>query len=165
MNQNHIWRRVRFAIDLALHGDLGRIATILRRKTWSTSRAIGLIRDLDVPFQTPDTRSPVSFWLMRGDDVPKLLDLSSAALSIEERRDRIDRLHLLRSGFDTCFVVVDEHDHPCSMEWMIRSHENALLTDSLWRVIPSPLPRRSFARRCVYEFGISWPADDALRHV
>lgn len=116
--------------------DYHEIGTILRTKTWSAERALGLGRDLAQPFPAPAALVPIQVRPIRPDDVRALLDVSEAGIAPAERRDRTTRLHLLDAGFSSCFVATTADDQACYIQWLISSAENDLLQKSFNGLFP-----------------------------
>ncbi len=120
---------------LAQH-DYHEIGTILRTKTWSTERALGLGRDLARPFPAPAALVPIQVRPIPPPDVPLLLDTAEPGIASAERRDRTTRLHLLDAGFSTCYVATTADDQACYIQWLISPAENARLRKSFDGLFP-----------------------------
>lgn len=131
-----IVRKLSFTLSFLQQRDFGEIGSILRTKAWSTERALGLSRDLAVPFQAPEALIPIAVRPIEPADVRALLDVTEAGISVTERRDRTMRLHLLDAGFSSCFVATTADDQACYIQWLISPGENSLLRKSFDGLFP-----------------------------
>lgn len=131
-----IGRKLSFTLSILRQRDFGEIGSILRTKAWSTERALGLSRDLAVPFQAPEALIPITVRPIQPADVRVLLNVSEAGISVAERRDRTMRLHLLDAGFTSCFVATTVDDQACYIQWLIPPAENDLLRASFNGLFP-----------------------------
>lgn len=120
-------RKATFARRVVQNGQRGDLEKMIRRKLWSTGRALGLGRDLTVPFEAPEAKIPINVRLIEPDDVRMLLDADEPGISEEERWDRLIRVHLLDAGFSTCYVAATEDGRATYIQWLISSDENDLL--------------------------------------
>lgn len=131
-----IVRKLSFARSLLRQRDFHEIGVILRTKAWSTEQALGLCRDLAVPFPAPEALVPIQVRPIEPDDVRALLNVSEAGISDPERRDRMTRLHLLDAGFSSCFVATTADGQACYIQWLISPGENSLLQKSFNGLFP-----------------------------
>lgn len=129
-------RKLSFAHGYLQQHDFGEIESILRTKAWSTEQALGLSRDLAVPFPAPAAMIPIQVRPIQPTDVRSLLNASEAGIPDAERRDRTTRLHLLDAGFSSCFVATTADGQVCYIQWLISPRENALLQESFDGLFP-----------------------------
>lgn len=103
-----------------------------RRRLWRAARvrfsshgeAIGLRRDLSVPFPVPPAKIPLIVRPLRPDD-----DLSFLAvvpeLAPEAARGRLDQSRLVAAHLPTCWIAAEPNGTVCYMQWLIASRDNA----------------------------------------
>jgi RimJ/RimL family protein N-acetyltransferase len=108
----------------------------VKHRFYSQSLSYCLRRDLAIPIETPKAKIPISIRKLRASDISILLNLDDPSLSDQERRERTDRLVLLKEGVETCYVAVDQSDRPCYMQWLIGPNENL----SLQRIFSGGFP-------------------------
>ena len=98
----------------------------VRARLYSRREAVGLRRDLSVPFPVPPAKIPLIVRPLRPDD-----DLSFIAavpeLAPQAARDRIHQRLLLTYDLPTCWVAVDPDGTACYMQWLIAPRDNALV--------------------------------------
>lgn len=117
-------RRAELALAL-LHERGGKAAvSSVSRHLYGRSRAIGLRRDLKVPFEKRPAKVAVTVRPLAASEAD-LFDAGHAdgAEAYEQR----SRLQLLQSGLGTCWAAVDELGQICYVQWLIASEDNALL--------------------------------------
>lgn len=122
-----IVRKLSIARSFLRHREFGELGSILRTKAWSTEQALGLSRNLAIPFQAPDALISIQVRPISSTDVRTLLDESEVGISAAELRDRITRLRLLDAGFSSCFVATTADDQACYIQWLFSPDENELL--------------------------------------
>lgn len=106
-------------------GEVTVLAAEARRRLLSDWRHFGLARDLDVPFEAPDAKVPVTIRTLRDDDVPKLLDMNAEQMAPRGPYVRMHRLRFIDEGLGTCWVAARvEDDEPCYMQWLMSADEN-----------------------------------------
>lgn len=106
-------------------GLFGEIARALRRRVYSDTLSLGLVRDLAMPFTPPAVRLPLTVRPLHDDDISALLDPRAPGLTSEEVHVRLNRLRMVRAGIPTCYVAVTQEGMPCYMQWLIGPRENA----------------------------------------
>lgn len=121
---NRVTRKLELAGSLLAEGNLREAVLIVASKAWGNKTALGLRRDLMIPFDAPAAAVPISIRLLRNDDIPWLLGTDASGLTIAARRERIIRLHTVKAGFSSCYVAVFDDDRPCFMQWLIGPDEN-----------------------------------------
>ena len=116
------WARLAgMALDPAM---LQRAGQAVAHRLHSNSEAVGLKRDLSVPFEAPRAAIDISVRPIAERDVPKILNAGGAELSNDEKWLLASRKRLLEAGFGTCFVAVTAQDKPCYMQWLFGQHDN-----------------------------------------
>ena len=95
----------------------------LRRRIYSDRITYGLVRDLSLDCEAPQSRIAMTVRPLRRDDVPGLLAISREQNS-SDIYDRIRRQHLIDYGIETCYVAVTEDGDPCFMQWLIGPDQN-----------------------------------------
>ncbi|RUT34593.1 GNAT family N-acetyltransferase [Arsenicitalea aurantiaca] len=101
------------------------IANRLSAGLHARHRAYGLVRDLDIPLETPRARIPISIRPLEPADIPVLFSLDQPGLDQKERLEIIWRQKFLESGFPGCFVAIDERaGTPCYFQWLLGAAEN-----------------------------------------
>ncbi len=110
-----------------------------RRWLWRTARqrlysrrvAIGIRRDLSVPYDVPPAKIPLIVRPLRPDD-----DLSFIAaapgLSVQEAQRRADQRWFLRAELPNCWVAVDPDGQICFMAWLLTARDNDFIR-ARWR--------------------------------
>ncbi|MGI8484204.1 MAG: hypothetical protein ACR2OU_08065 [Thermomicrobiales bacterium] len=129
-------RKLSLASTFLRQRDFGEIVSILRTKVWYSERAVGLRRDLSIPFAAPVASIPISIRPATPKDIREILNVSEPGISPAERRDRVMRFHLYDAGFSFCFVAVTGDDRPCFIQWVIPAQENRLLRQSFAGLFP-----------------------------
>lgn len=129
-------RKLAFAAQFLRQRDFRQIGVILGTKLWYAEQAIGLMREMSLPFPAPQALIPISIRAARPEDVHRMLDGTEPGISPEERRDRASRLHLYEAGFSGCYVAVTAEDAPCFIQWLIPATENRLLHTSFGGLFP-----------------------------
>jgi hypothetical protein len=109
-------------------GMLPSAAKSVARRLRSNVEAVGLRRDLAVPFEAPRAAIPIEVRPLAERDVPHLLEPNVARLSAEERWDRASRKRLLEAGFGTPHVAVTDGDVPCHIHWLFGHRDNECLS-------------------------------------
>jgi GNAT superfamily N-acetyltransferase len=105
-----------------------------RRRLWQAARvrlysrrdAVGLRRDLSLPFAVPPAKIPLSVRPLRSDDDLAFI-AAVPALDAQAARGRLDQRRLLRAEIPTCWIAVDPNGTTCYMQWLIASRDNALV--------------------------------------
>lgn len=116
----------RAELAMAMYRERGgkAVASSALRHVYGQTRALGLRRDLDVPFSKPPAKIPVTIRPLRAtEDV--LFDPGQA--EGPDAYEQRSRLQLLESGLGTCWAAVDEDDQVCYVQWLITRDQNALL--------------------------------------
>lgn len=99
--------------------------------------ALGLRRDLSVPFPAPDAKIPISIRRLEPRDYPILFDTTAPDIDADERDLRIARLELAEEGFGTGYVAITETDDPCYVQWLFGPAENAAIYRYFEHVFPA----------------------------
>ena len=115
-------------------GMLPSAAKSVARRLRSNVEAVGLRRDLAVPFEAPRAAIPIRPLAER--DVPHLLEPNVAQLSAEERWDRASRKRLLEAGFGAPHVAVTDGDVPCYVQWLFGHKDNEFLAEYFHGAFP-----------------------------
>lgn len=117
-------RQFKQTLFLVQNLKLGGIFQKVKRRFFSETISYCLRRDLTIPFDAPNAKIPITVRPLKESDIPVLLDLDRPELSDQERKERMDRLILLKEGVQTCYVAVDQNDRACYMQWLIGPKEN-----------------------------------------
>ncbi|BBY86489.1 GNAT family N-acetyltransferase [Mycolicibacterium tokaiense] len=88
--------------------------------------AIGLRRDVEVPFVAPAAKVPVTVRRLQPDDDVSFLD-RVPALDLEVANELIGRRRLVDSRVATCWIAVDSAGVPCYLQWLIGPSDNAFI--------------------------------------
>jgi GNAT superfamily N-acetyltransferase len=119
--------RAREGLELirSSHGRRWLWRTALQR-FYSRRVAIGIHRDLSVPFAVPPAKIPLVVRQLRPDD-----DLSFIAavpgLAPRAAEERAAQRWLLSAGLPNCWVAVDPDGTVCFMTWLFTARDNALI--------------------------------------
>ncbi|NVN53456.1 hypothetical protein HLY00_3804 [Mycolicibacterium hippocampi] len=101
-----------------------RVLEGIRVRLYWRRDAVGLRRDVSVPFAAPPAKIPVTVRRLRPDD-----DLAFIAedpdLPPQEAAERDSRRELLRADIPTCWIAVDSEGTGCYMQWLIEARDNA----------------------------------------
>lgn len=121
-----------------------------RRRLWRAARvrlysrheAVGLRRDLSVPFAVPPAKIPLIVRPLRPDD-----DLSFIAevpeLDPQAARGRLDQRRLLSAEIRTCWIAVDPNGTACYMQWLIAARDNAIIRARWGGLFPELQPEEA----------------------
>jgi GNAT superfamily N-acetyltransferase len=120
-------KQVRDGLGLIRSGDGRRgLWRAARVRLYSRREAVGLRRDLSVPFAVPPAKIPLIVRPLRADD-----DLSFIAsvpgLAPQAAQDRLGQRWLLTADLPTCWIAVDPDGTACYMQWLIAPRDNALV--------------------------------------
>lgn len=130
-----IWRRAR---EKAHALGLRRGVEILQRRKPFRSEviALGLRRDLAVPFTATDAKIPITIRRLEPRDYPALFDMDAPDIDEEERQLRKSRRELAEEGIGTGYVAVTETDDPCYVQWLFGPAENVRIAYFFERLFP-----------------------------
>jgi GNAT superfamily N-acetyltransferase len=123
--------RVREGLDL-LRSDTGRrwLWRTARQRLYSRRVAIGLRRDMSVPFPVPPAKIPlVVRQLQPGDDLSFIAE--HAELPPQAAQQRADQRWLLSEDLPTPWVAVDPEGTVCFMTWLFTARDNAAV-QAVW---------------------------------
>lgn len=110
--------------QLVLNRQLGLIIKEGRRRLYSDDFSYCLRRDLKIPFETPKAKIPISIRPLNKNDVPILLNIDIKKIAGEAAKVRAQRLLLLKSKIQKCYVAVTDDNSPCYTQWLIGPKEN-----------------------------------------
>jgi RimJ/RimL family protein N-acetyltransferase len=103
----------------------------MRVRLYWRSEAIGLCRDVSVPFAAPPAKVPVTVRPVRPDD-----DLSFIAdvpeLPAQAAEERAYQRSMLNADIPTCWIAVDSDGTACYMQWLISARDNPRIQE-WWR--------------------------------
>ena len=94
----------------------------LRKRLKSCSLSVGLRRDLEIPFEPPDARIPVSVRPLEDGDFRKLI--GNGEISKKWPRIVQQREMMLRADLQTCYITVTKENEPCYMQWLSGHDQN-----------------------------------------
>lgn len=101
--------------------------------------AVGLRRDVSVPFAAPAAKVPVTVRPLRPDD-----DLAFIAddpgLAEQEAAERSSRRSLVNADIPTCWIAVDSEGTACYMQWLIEARDNARIQTTWAGLFPELNP-------------------------
>ncbi len=108
--------------------------TFLQR-IYSRRVAIGISRDLTVPWPTPPLKKPLEIRQLQPDDD---LSLVADVPGLEPRlaRERANQRWLLNSGLPTPWVVVDQDGSVVVMTWLFTARDNDAVRAVFGRLLP-----------------------------
>lgn len=121
--------KIQSAAELLRAGDWEDLWRAGRAQLRSERTALGLRRDLTVPFPAPEAAIPISIRPIQGRDVAMLLEAGKNELSGEARRERAIRIRMIEASLPTCYIAVTEQDEPCYMQWLIGAESSDVLTE------------------------------------
>jgi GNAT superfamily N-acetyltransferase len=121
--------QMRSAVQLMKAGAWGDIRQATRVYWRSDSEAIGLRRDLSIPFTPPEAAVPLAIRPLRPSDVPILFACGEETRSGDAMRQRAIRMRMTRADLATCYVAANDRDQPCYVQWLIGPSENKKLRD------------------------------------
>ena len=105
-------------------GDAGSLLSEIRSWLYSNERSLGLRRDLEEDFQTPEAKIPLFLRPLRRDDVHELLDEHDSGSPNTATMELARRKIFIDADVPTCYVAVTEDGHPCYMQWLIGAQHN-----------------------------------------
>lgn len=68
---------------MVVKGEAGLLGREIKRHLYSNERSLGLRRDLDIPFETPEAKLAIEIRPLREEDVGELLDAYDDGISSE----------------------------------------------------------------------------------
>jgi GNAT superfamily N-acetyltransferase len=95
----------------------------IRYRVYSDSISLGLRRDLDLPFDKPAAKIPITVRPLAATDDLSALD-PEPDLPADEALSRLVQRRLLQSGLRVCYVAIAPDGKPCYMQWAIPAAEN-----------------------------------------
>jgi GNAT superfamily N-acetyltransferase len=117
---------------------------VARARLYSRRKAVGVRRDLSVPFAVPPAKIPLIVRPLRPDD-----DLSFIAavpeLAPQAAQDRLDQRRLLAADLPTCWIAIDSDGTACYMQWLIAPRDNALVRAWWGGLFPELQPDEALA--------------------
>lgn len=123
-------RAARLIVDGRIADLREKVQDHLRAGLYAHHEGYGLRRDLNQPFAAPSARIPIAIREISGSDIPQLFEPHIADGGLDEQRELAWRHEVLRSGFPTCFVAVDQRtDTPCYLQWLISAAQNSRLPE------------------------------------
>ena len=90
----------------------------------SRSEALGLRRDLRVPFPVPPPKVPLIVRQLRPDDDLSFLT-ADPDLAPTAAWGRLDQRRLLAANLPTCWIAAEPNGMVCYMQWLIAARDNA----------------------------------------
>jgi GNAT superfamily N-acetyltransferase len=116
--------RVRNGLELVRSGEGRRgLSQATRTRLYSRRGAIGLRRDLTVPFAVPQAKIPLTVRPLRADD-----DLTFIAdqpdLDPDLAQARLRQRWLLTADLPTCWIAIDDDGAAAYMQWLIAPEHN-----------------------------------------
>lgn len=108
-----------------IRSDEGRrgLSQAARTRLHSRREAIGLCRDLSVPFAVPPAKIPLVVRPLRPDDELSFI-ADDPDVEPELAQARLRQRWLLTADLPTCWIAVDPDGMACYMQWLIASSEN-----------------------------------------
>ena len=115
-----------------------------RRQVWrigldrlcSRRSAVGIARDLTVPWPTPPAKVPFEVRQLQPDD-----DLSLVAdvpgLDPRQAQDRANQRWLLSSGLPVPWIAVDQEGSVCLITWLLTERDNEAIQAVFRRLVPA----------------------------
>ncbi|MFN2570051.1 MAG: GNAT family N-acetyltransferase [Gemmatimonadales bacterium] len=117
-------QQVREALRLFAEGRSAIVFHALRTRMRSQTLALGLRRDLTVPFATPQAKIALDVRpLQPGDDLA-MLDIVGNGQSPELVPGLLAQQRLLHANIPTCWVAIAPDGRVCYMQWLIASKNN-----------------------------------------
>jgi GNAT superfamily N-acetyltransferase len=118
-----------------------------RRWLWGTARqriysrrvAIGVRRDLSVPFPVPPAKIPLVVRQIRPDDDLSFIT-AVPGLTPREAQQRADQRWRLSGDLPTCWVAVDPDGTVCFMAWLLTARDNAVIRARWGELLPQLQP-------------------------
>ena len=117
--------RISSALHLARSGEWAEIRHVLRHYWHSDTTAIGLRRDISVPFSAPTAALPLTVRPLLDRDIPFLFGSDGDHLTGEAKRTRAMGLRMVHAQLPTCYVAVTAEGQPCYVQWLIGAESNA----------------------------------------
>lgn len=115
--------RLSSAGRLAKSGAWVEISSVVRTYWRSDAEAVGLRRDVTIPFVPPQAAIPITVRPLRESDIPFLFEGAGEQLSGEAIRQRAMGLRMVRANLPTCYVAANEDDQPCYVQWLIAASD------------------------------------------
>jgi GNAT superfamily N-acetyltransferase len=95
-----------------------------RVRLYSVGDALGLRRDLSVPFPVPPAKIQLIVRPLRPDDDLSFI-AATPALASEGASGRLDQSRLLAAALPTCWIAAEPNGTVCYMQWLIAARDNA----------------------------------------
>jgi GNAT superfamily N-acetyltransferase len=127
----------RSALRLIATGHWRSAWSALRARLWSDTRAVGLRRDVTVPFTPPPAKLAVDVTPLRPDDDLAFLTGSTAAA---DAYWHLNQLRLLEVGLPTCWVARAADEKVCYMQWLIRAVDSDRVRELYGPLFPRLAP-------------------------
>lgn len=111
-----------------------RLWSKLRKHLYSSSRALGLQRDLSKDFTNPDAELNITIRPLKEGDKEILMDHGK----LEKNHPQLANYQrrLIESELSTCYVAVTESDEPCYMQFLIGAKHNRLIKERFGPLFP-----------------------------
>lgn len=123
-------------------------ASSVSRHVYGHSRAVGLRRDLTVPFEKRPAKVPITVRPLEPSEAT-LFEPGHADAS--ESYEQRSRRQLLESGLGTCWAAVDDQGEVCYVQWLITQEQNVLLAEHFEGSFP-PLSEEQALLEGAYTF-------------
>ncbi len=110
-------------VHLIKNHQMQEILKKIQSRFYSDHLSYGLRRDLTVPFETPESKIPITVRPLQDHDVPQLFDTDDPQDTGRSNWELVYR-KFLNADIQTCYVGVTIDNTPCYTQWLVGPHHN-----------------------------------------
>ena len=134
-----LWQRLREILTLLRGGEIYRLWRAVRVRVYSHQHAIGLRRDLSVPFSAPAAKIPLVVRPLGAQDDVSFL-APTPGLERQAAMGRLNQRSLLAENLPTCWIAATPDGRVCYMQWLLTAKDNARVRQR-WGALFPQLPQ------------------------
>lgn len=119
--------KLKLALSVLAQGHAGFLVREFARRLYSSERFYGLRRDLNVPFDSPDAKIPLTIRPLTHDEIHALLHEDGQGDSVQDDIILARRRVFSQMDVPTCYGAVSDEGVPAYMQWLIGPDQNDIL--------------------------------------